>query len=213
MNKENAKIIKEIAERAIKRDNASFTLEEQLKLGEIMGAELHDDWRAPRKQVDGSFEPRWKTLTNDMDKAFVNAIKTGKVIKPDNIRINEDGQVELDIANSNFNQLSPFWRQDNYMAGCSAVRSIITNWKGLNHPNPEVTDFVVVGVANAIHEAWISRGNVGDWNKDLETAYVFLSPSEKQKDLQHYKMALKLVKNLKKEMTKLNEQENGKGFE
>lgn len=205
MNQEQIKIIKNVAETAAARDSASLTVEEQLLLGEIMGSELHDDWRESRKKEDGTFEPRWKALTENMDKQFCEDILTGRVIKPNTIRVNQEGVLELDIANTPFSQLSPFWRADNFMAGCSAVRSIITNWKGLTHPNKEITDFVVVGVANAIHEAWISRGNVKDYNKELQTAYIFLDPSEKQKDLKHYKIALTLVSNLKNEMYKIKE--------
>ena len=86
------------------------------------------------------------------------------------------------------------------MAGAHAARSVITNWDGITHPNPEVRKHIVIVVANAIHESWIGRGNVGEWNKELETAYINLTPEEQYKDLKHYKMATQMVTMLCNEM-------------
>ncbi len=106
----------------------------------------------------------------------------------------------MDIANTSFTKLSPFLQYDNFMADSCATRSVITNWDGITHENPQVREYVTVAVANAIHESWIARGNVCDWNKDLETAYINLPMEEKDKDLVHYQMAVQMISMLYKIM-------------
>ena len=59
-----------------------------------------------------------------------------------------------------------------------------------------------MAVANAIHESWIARGNIKDWNKNLATAYVNLPENEKEKDLKHYRMATSMVDALARTMNK-----------
>ncbi len=186
------------------RDLKSISLDDQLLMGAILGSYLHqsycDDRRLEKPLSNGLINnPRIKELNQPLDQMFVKDVLLGKIPTSDTLYV-EDGKVFMDIANTNFASLSPYWQYDNFMAGASAARSVITNWDGITHPNPEVRKHIVVAVANAIHESWIGRGNVEEWNKDLETAYINLSADEQYKDLKHYKMATQMVTMLCKEM-------------
>ena len=37
----------------------------------------------------------------------------------------QNGVLCMDIANTPFEMLSPYWQKDNFMAGCAATRSVI----------------------------------------------------------------------------------------
>ena|GEM_PF-5673423 len=194
--KEITKVAGEVSRRGI----FYVTLEEQLSLGTVMGSILHEKYCKDR-----NYEPRAKTLEkvkkdgspDPKEAEFINKVLTGEIPTSETLRI-VNGEVIMDIANTPFAELSPFWQRDNYMAGCAAIRSILTSWSGLMHNNPEVKKHVEVAVANAIHESWIARGNVGNRNKELETSYINLPLNEQTKDLEHLKMAKGLVNELVK---------------
>lgn len=207
-------IINEIAER--NKELKTLTVEEQYLLGAILGSLLHEAYCNSRKLEKPNEQglpnnPRIKKLTEEIDQDFVNSvILSGR----DNgvTLFMQDGVMCMDIANTPFAALSPHWQKDNFLAGCAATRSVISNWDGLTHNNEEIRKFVVVAVANAIHEAWIARGNIyyekeGDkvyTNENLATAYINLPEGEKDKDLLHYQMALEMITMLLEKMKEKN---------
>ena len=212
---ETGKLITNIAKKT--KDLKSVSLEDQLLLGAMLGSVLHKDYCEGRKldkPLENGLEndPRVKVLNQELDQQFVKDVLIGKIPTSDTLYI-EGGKVYMDIANTSFENLSPYWQYDNFMAGACAARSVITNWDGLMHPNPEVREYVKVGVANAIHESWIGRGNVEAWNSDLATAYINLTPSEQEKDLKHYVMGSKLVDWLEREISNVDENITGSGFD
>ncbi|MCR5553270.1 MAG: hypothetical protein K6F08_00785 [bacterium] len=156
-------------------------------------------------------------MTESIDEGFVEDVKSGKILQSPALYIDKYGDVIMDIANTSFLNLSPHWKKENFLAGCAATRSVLTNFEGLTHEDSNVRIFVTVAVANAIHEAWIARGNVyyrvdgGNvyTNKELDTAYVNLPVEEQDKDLKHYQMALELIEELTNEMKVIKD--NGKG--
>lgn len=182
---------------------AGISREDQLVLGAILGSLLHKSYCDGRrldeekaKALNLKNEPRVKLLNQELDKFFIEDVLSGKIPQSKTLVVSE-GFVKLDIANTPFTELSPYWQYDNFMAGSAAIRSIVTNWAGLSNDNGEIRKYVEVGVANAIHEAWIARGNVyedaSNTNKQLETAYINLPEAEKDKDLKHFVMAKDLV--------------------
>ena len=207
-------VIDEIAKRS--KNSLVLSKEDQLILGGVLGAMLHSAYCKSRelpedKRVDGlPNNPRPKVLSNAIDEQFIEAVKEGKIPMSKTLYFDEKGRVVMDIANTDFVNLSPYWKKDNFLAGCAAARSVLTSWEGLMHENSIVREFVEVAVANAIHEAWIARGNVyySEYqgqvytNQELDTAYVNLPQEEKDKDLEHYKMAKQLITELAKEMEK-----------
>ena len=186
------------------RDLKNISLDDQLLMGAILGSYLHqsycDDRRLEKPLPNGLINnPRIKELNQPLDQMFVKDVLLGKIPTSDTLYV-EDGKVFMDIANTDFTNLSPYWQYDNFMAGAHAARSVITSWEGITHPNPEVRKHIAVAVAKAIHESWIGRGNAEEWNKELEVAYINLTPEEQYKDLKHYKMATQMVSMLSREM-------------
>ena len=193
------------------KDMTTISLENQTILGAILGSMLHKAYCDGRK-LEAPLEngltnnPRIKVLDNELDADFIQDVLSGKIPTSKTLWV-EDGKVQLDIANTSFANLSPYWQYDNFMAGMCAARSVITNWEGMMHKDPQVKKYVEIAVANGIHESWIARGNVGDWNQDLAIAYINLSDYEKDKDLQHYQMATKLISYLQESMINTNNEE------
>lgn len=182
------------------------SLDSQYMLGAILGSMLHQsycDGRRLEEPLENGLvnNPREKELTEPLDRDFVLGVLEGRIPKDETLYV-KDGRVFMDIANRDFTQLSPHWQYDNFMAGCCAARSVLTNWEGLTHNSEEVREFTTVAVANGIHEAWIARGNVGDYNADLATAYVNLPVDEQAKDLGHFTMATGLIDSLQQEIVK-----------
>ncbi len=189
-------------------------------IGAILGSMLHQAYCDSRK-LDKPNEqglqnnPREKKLTDPLDAEFVQDVLNGEIPTSETLYI-KDGKVCMDIANTEFVNLSPYWKKDNYMAGKTAARSIITCWDGLNHKNPEVQKYVTIAVANGIHEAWISRDNIyydeyeGQifTNAELDTAYIYLSDDEKDKDLEHMIMAKNVIGKLVDSISKQKEETN-----
>lgn len=197
-----ATVISEIAKET--KDLKGVSLENQYTMGAILGSMLHQSYCDGRRREEPTEnglpnEPRIKELSESLDKEFVLGVLEGRIEKDSTLYV-EGGKVFMDIANRNFSQLSPHWQYDNFMAGCCAARSVLTSWEGLTHDNEQVREFTTVAVANGIHEAWIARGNVGDWNADLATAYVNLPVEEQDKDLGHYVMASGLIESLRQEI-------------
>ena len=195
-------LIKDIAVKI--KDFREIDLDDQSLLGAILGSFSHqsycDDRKLEKPLPNGlTNNPRIKELDQELDRIFVKDVLLGKTPTSDTLYI-EDGKVFMDIANTPFTKLSPYWQHDNYMAGKCAARSVITNWEGITNPEPQVRKYVTIAVANAIHESWIARGNVGKRNKELETAYINLSDEEKLKDLKHYRMAVQMMTSLIKAM-------------
>lgn len=199
------------------KDLKFVSLDDQLLLGGILASYLHQAYCDGRKLAEPlpnglMNEPRIKELGEELDKDFVADVLSGKIPTSDTLYI-ENGKVFMDIANTSFTQLSPHWQYDNFNAGATAARSVITNWEGIKSYNPWVRKHVEVAVANAIHEAWISRGNVGAWNQGLAIAYINLPVEEQDKDKVHYKMACDMMSTLIKTIRRENFKNNIKEYE
>ena len=217
-NGDEAEIIKEIV--GDHKSIIELSQEDQWTLGAILGKMFHkaycDNRRLPQPNENGMpNNPRNKVLKEDIDAPFVEAFKATVAVHPEAISstlfIDENGDVVMDIANTDFTELSPYWQKDNFLAGCAATRSVMTSWDGLMHDNQLVRDFVAVAVANAIHESWIARGNVADWSKKLDTAYAQLPVDEKEKDLVHLKMAQNMLSKLYEMMQEVNKRKGADG--
>lgn len=201
-NGNQAEIIADIASRA--KGSLVLPQEDQFLLGGLLGSMLHQQYCDGRRRETPTEnglpnEPRIKVLTNPMDAEFANKVLSGEI--PQSATVYTVGTVvHMDIANTPFEQLSPYWQKDNFGAGMCAARSILSNWEGLTHSDPTVRKFVTVSVANGIHESWIGRGNVGEWNANLDTAYINLPVDEQAKDLTHFTMAEGLIGALVQQM-------------
>lgn len=150
---------------------------EELKGIEI-GSCLHEDWRQTRKKEDGTYEPRWKKVK---DSKF-------QYIESDTCRKNEEGVVEIDIANRSFAELSADWQYENLEAG-KVVAKLVGE-------KTELTSEEVEEMSSVIHDEWLKRN---DWvfdpnygNPAQAVPYAELSEEEKQKDREQLKLGLSL---------------------
>lgn len=196
--------------------------EDQYLIGAILGNMFHQAYRETRKldKPDKNgfmYNPREKELNQEIDGEFVQYVLDGKIPQSKTLYV-RDGKVYMDIANTEFANLSPYWKKDNFGAGKCATMAIITNWKGLSHDLPVVRDYVTIAVASDIHNNWIARDNVYRdvapdgkvyTNEELDTAYIYLIDEEKAKDLVHVQMASRVIGKLVDEISKVKANGNG----
>jgi len=151
---------------------------------------LHEDWRQTRKLPDGTFDPRWKAVK---DASFEAQYATTSDL-PSNIRKNE-GKLELDIANTKFEDLSYNWQQENFEAAVIA--------SDLAKKSYSEYDIGIVG--HIIHEAWLKRN---EWaiGGELGVPFAELPKHEQDKDLRQYEIA---KETLSKAKTKVSDSQFG----
>lgn len=150
------------------------------KLAGNVSSALHEDWRKTRLNEDGTFEPRWKAIK---DQEFLTSLNPNEL--PANIRA-VDGNYEIDIANSSYDQLSPDWQYENKEAGKVAAELVIRSQMKYNGQYGENLNREQVG--NRIHNEWLKRN---DWAKggELDVPFKDLPPHEQAKDIDQYKIA------------------------
>lgn len=96
---------------------------------------------------------------------------------PDYVRINENGEYEIDIANTCYFNLSKDWQEENRLAG-EVVARLVESGK----------DYTDAEVGEIIHNEWLARNS---WAKDGELGVPFaeLPADEQEKDLVQYRIA------------------------
>lgn len=151
-----------------------------MKLSEKIASALHEDWRKTRLQKDGTYEPRWKKVK---DLKFVKALDFS--VLPHNVRITENNDVEIDIANSTYFELSEDWKEEN-KAAAEVVAEIVESGKVLSREE----------AGEIIHEEWLKRNN---WAKDdpiLGKPFSELPADEQEKDIKQLKIAKEVFEKL-----------------
>lgn len=182
------------------------TFEKDSKMEELIGLEtgsrLHDDWRAPRKKEDGTYEPRMKPTS---DKKWIEA----------------HGTNEVDIANTSFEDLPADWQYENLEAGKEAV--------AITGTRTDMTSEELKEASIKVHEAWCDRKRktieaarkemvdsgmseeevekaINDkfgWDMGLMVSFDKLSPDDQQKDTDHILAVMKVNKEIESgELTK-----------
>jgi hypothetical protein len=130
----------------------------------------HDDWRATRRNEDGSFEPRIKT-TKDEEWVKIH------------------GTDQVDIANTPYAELPSDWQAEN-KAAAEVVIGILERANGQIDLNDPATR---LSVGSEIHDAWLARN---DWAKggSLDVPFAELPEEEQAKDLAQVRIAIELFK-------------------
>lgn len=144
-----------------------------------LGGLLHDEWRAPRKQEDGYYNPRVETT---IDEAWVEAHGTNKV----------------DIANKTYAELPIDWQGENKSSAEVAISEV---WKA-QLDNKKLDEDFVEQSSSVIHGKWIERSGKQD-PEDQQKPYVELSEEEKEKDRVIVRKAIEIA-NSKKSPDDLN---------
>ena len=140
--------------------------------------QLHENWRAPRKLEDNTFEPRVKIqalLSDGRTKWFNEGTEP------------QDAEVlqSQDIANTAFTDLDPQWQAENKAAAEFVVPAVMQ----VLGDNTSLSISQTTDLADQVHQAWISRN---DWvnhpehgNPEMAAPYSELSEKLQYEDLKH----------------------------
>ena len=143
---------------------------EQSELISELGSLLHNEWRAPRKKEDGSFEPRIKVL-----------VKTGEGKEKwfDEAKVPSDA-TELkrqDIANTDFKDLDSHWQYENKASAEVAVAEV----EKAIEAESSLDESFIEAASSTLHDKWLERN--GSWAPpEQNKPYAELSEEEKEKD-------------------------------
>jgi len=125
-----------------------------------LGSQLHEEWRKPRYREDSKdYEPRIKKTK---DEVWSQA---------------HGGAVEVDIANTSYEDLPSEWQGENKISAEIAVSEVE---KAIEAGLPYDESFVEVASAT-LHDKWLERN--GSWAlPEQNVPYSELSEEEKEKD-------------------------------
>ncbi len=135
-----------------------------------LGSLLHDDWRAPRKKEDGSFEPRIKKTKDEAWKAA------------------HGGAEEVDIANTSFIELPEDWQGENRVAAGVAMNEVFS----ATESGRVLDDTFIEEASSTIHDKWLERN--GEWApEEQKKPFGELSEEEKEKDRAQVRKAIETL--------------------
>lgn len=138
-----------------------------------LGSVLHDEWRAPRKQEDGTFESRAKKTK---DQAWAE----------------KHGSDEVDIANTDYANLPEDWKGENKISAEVAMDEI---YKAIEN-GQELNADLIEQASEVIHIKWLERN--GSWAPvEQNKPYAELSEEEKEKDRVIIKRAIEIFNSAK----------------
>jgi hypothetical protein len=145
-----------------------LTSEAKQQLVTKLGSLLHDEWRAPRKQADGSFEPRIKKTKDEAWKAA-------------------QGKEEVDIANTSFADLPADWQGENRAAAEVAMNQVFQAAE-----SGKMLDKAFIEDASAaVHDKWLERN--GSWAPaEQKKPFGELSEEEREKDRAQIRKAIEI---------------------
>lgn len=135
-----------------------------------LGSLLHDEWRAPRKKEDGTFEPRLKKTK-------------------DQVWAEKHGVSEVDIANTDYIDLPDDWKGENKISAEIAIGEVYKTIKN----GQELDDEFVESASSIIHEKWLGR-NASWAPAEQNKPYAELSDEEKEKDRVIVRKAIEIYK-------------------
>ena len=159
----------------IKIPNTDIASLQQLKTAFLsvndVWSNLHEEWRNTRLKEDWTYDPRIKTTH-------------------DETRIQEhNGQTEVDIANTTFENLPSDWQHENLEAAKiaeSLVYESIIRWE-------DITTEMIEEMSSKVHEEWLKRNTRAKW-WELDVPYDQLPESEKAKDRNQVLLAIEVTR-------------------
>ena len=135
---------------------------------DVLATDLDEEWRANRLKSDGTYEPRVKYTT---DESWIKIHGTNQV----------------DIANTEFDELPEDWQAENEAAAEEIVH-ILDEYGGIiDLADPSTRS----EIGSRIHEAWLSR-NVWAKGSELDVPFDLLPAVEQAKDLDQVATALEV---------------------
>lgn len=170
----------------------------------ILASNLHDEWRRGRLFVDiksmrsDKREPRWKecSLTEKdyseriKEKTFQapNSLDARKIHTHnwnDVLRKNENGNIEIDIANVNYDNLPSDWQKENK----DAANVVMEKLRG----RYDLSYLEMREAASHVHDEWLKRSS-NSWAKggELDVPFDELSYEEQRKDMVQVELGMKV---------------------
>lgn len=149
-----------------------------MKFSEQIASELHEVWRKTRLRQDGSYEPRWKKVK---DIEFVKNLDLANL--PETIRITPENDLEIDIANTSYQDLSEDWKAENKAAG-EVVANLLSS--DIKYSRSEI--------GQIIHSEWLKRNKWATNDPVLSLPFDQLPEEEQKKDLNQYDIGVALSK-------------------
>lgn len=143
--------------------NASQQREKEVGLAERikdLGSQLHEEWRKPRyREASKDYEPRVKKTK---DEAWSQA---------------HGGAVEVDIANTPYEELPSEWQGENKISAEVAVNEV----EKAREAGQPLDESFVEAASSTLHDKWLERN--GSWAPpEQNIPYAELSEEEKEKD-------------------------------
>ncbi len=164
------------------------TPEQKQQLVTNLGNLLHEEWRAPRKKEDGSFEPRIKVLMQHSDGKQKWYNESDSKIPPDAQEIERQ-----DIANTKFEDLHANWQADNRVAAEVAMGTVFEAVEsGLSLSDPAFLE----EASAIVHEYWLKR-NGWQATEIQKQPYTQLPKEEKEKDRVQVRKAIEIFESSK----------------
>lgn len=153
-----------------------------------IAVQLHEDWREFKKNSDGTFKSVWHKIDN---KDFLENLDFSNL--PENFRtINND--VEIDMANSDFNHLSPDLQKE-YYESAKVIADVLK----------ERGSLTLDQVGERIYDAYLTRHPN---SKKRAKTFEKLSNKRQNEILREYRVGLATLNE-----TKINEKTEEKALE
>lgn len=155
-------------------ESTTETLEQKLsRLTAKLGNLLHDEWRAPRKKEDGTYDPRIKVLIK-MEDGKEKWFNEGD----SNITTDSQEIKRQDIANTSFDELDSKWQEDNKLAAEVAMGEV---FKAIESGRALDDQSFIESASAVVHEEWLKR-NGWQATEIQKKPYEELPEEEKRKD-------------------------------
>jgi len=190
------------------------------ELAEEVASKLHEQWKTDFRAKNGPDAPRWKAAKNAEFEARVKAElgATGATVnEAGNVRINDEGNVEIDIAHMNYRQLTESWQAENRAAAQDGVAALeMAAEAGVSEEDLRETlneaverleagqtldetfvagnaaRQVVMQAGNLIHDSWLQRN--GSWApEEQKLPFGQLDANNQKLDLNILKIALDTI--------------------
>lgn len=147
-------------------------LEQPSKEVVALASTFHEDWRQTRLQEDGTFEPK---LKDTKDEAWMEA---------------HQGEAQVDISNTVFEDLPSDWQAEN-LAAAKVAQDVLEI--GINS-NQDLRGERFINQAGAlIHDAWLKReANAYAAGGELDVPFDQLTQEQKDKDISQIAAAVEL---------------------
>ena len=147
------------------RDKAnSLSANPKKDLIEQIASELHEQWR--------------RSYTDDVIAKYKESTEKNKVdtLLSSLVRNKDDGaQGQINI-NQSFDKLNPHWQMENRAAAEAALEAICQFGDNID------------AASSFIHDEWMKRNPINDYNEKLHVDYNSLPQSEKDKDIAQFNL-------------------------